>query len=193
MTTHQLGFTTSDPPATPVHRHPNARISRPLFAELAPNRHATARNKPNNRLSWPQNADHPEKQSQFKPNLGGPLSPISSLKSQISDTRGRPRALSSPAPNKANLPGPGIPLRRVYAVAYVELRPLAGAQKQSQSKPIRRLDSDESVPGFPNRPEACPGRIQQRLLPAAGLADSMTPRIRSGVLPHRRTRREDRQ
>ena len=195
MTTQRLAILTSGPqPAGAL--QPSARSPQ---AQTPPRVYPSVPNKPNLPRLWPKNADQRKKQSQTKPIQGPRLGPFSNLKSQISDAKGRPYALSSSAPNKPNLPGPEISLRLVYAVPYLEIQPLPGAQKQTQTKPIGAavliqplalsaapaesngaveriypLDPTPSAPGFAGHLEAHPGRIRQRPLPPRGSADSMT-------------------
>jgi len=184
MTTTALGIAVSNArniwPISPF----AVPMSRSAGIETGRIRRASVQNKPNLPRFWPKNADHKKKQSQTNPIGAAVLSgaqrsrtdlpaPVSTLKSQISDAKGCPCALSSFAPNKPNLPGPWIPLRHSYAVAYVEIQPVPEPQKQTQTKPILMPDSSESVAGFQSRQPAHPDRMRQRPLPPRRWADSM--------------------
>jgi hypothetical protein len=102
MTTNQLGIPISQHRYPPAPRRPNPSVSSPPGAKTSPNRQPSAPNKPNNRPSRPENADPPRKTNPNKPNIGARRTPVSPLKSQISNPQPCAAPLSSSAPNKPN-------------------------------------------------------------------------------------------
>ena len=81
-------------------------------------------------------------------------SPISALRSQLSNAKPHPLALSSSAPNKPNFPGPHIGLSLFYKVPYTKHGPSGPDQNQTQSHPIEAQPRGEfRLP--PARPAVC--------------------------------------
>ena len=165
MTTNQLGIAISQHLPTPAPRRPNPSVSSPPGAKTPPNRGSSAPNKPNDWPSRPQNADSPRKTNpngaailskaqrsrMDLPNIGAQCTPISPLKSQISNPQPCAAALSSTAPNKPNFRSVHFVISGSCEMRYAKSGRQARAQnkpKQSQlANPVRRY-----APRWQDRP-----------------------------------------
>jgi hypothetical protein len=103
----------------------------------------------------------PAKTNPIKPNLGARFCPISGFKSQISDSKRRAAALSSPVTNKPNFTTAPMTLKGFLERRYVEMCPILTAPKQTQSNPAFR-------PPPPARPRGRTPAGQVRCHPAPG-------------------------
>ena len=153
---------TTKPPGIPsLAPRPNAPISDLQGARTAPNPYPAAPNKPNIGRFWAKNADRPEKQTQSNP-IHPFVSPLASrFTNPVSRAMARPDALSSPAPNKPNLPTPEITLTPVprYPYRHTTLRPgPKNKPKQTQmlrpvppnaASPLTKPQQDRSIAIFP--------------------------------------------